>query len=97
MSVQAGGGVPSNYFSQMFAQVRRAAAQLVHVLLYALMIVSHRVLRYATPFLHLVLLGTSVALDSLAFGRLKSSIQRAGLRCESRTRTRGTPLLWWAL
>jgi len=30
--------------------------------LYALMIVSHRVLRYATPFLHLVLLGTSVAL-----------------------------------
>ena len=29
MSVQAGGGVPSNYFSQMFAQVRHAAAQLV--------------------------------------------------------------------
>jgi glycosyltransferase involved in cell wall biosynthesis len=30
--------------------------------LYAFMIVSHRVLRYATPFLHLVALGTSIAL-----------------------------------
>jgi cellulose synthase/poly-beta-1,6-N-acetylglucosamine synthase-like glycosyltransferase len=30
--------------------------------LYALMILSHRVLRYATPFLHLVALGTSIAL-----------------------------------
>jgi cellulose synthase/poly-beta-1,6-N-acetylglucosamine synthase-like glycosyltransferase len=30
--------------------------------LYALMIVSHRVLRYATPLLHLVALGTSIAL-----------------------------------
>src|SRR5258708_40237290 len=29
MSVQAGGGAPSNYFSQMVAQVRHAAAQLV--------------------------------------------------------------------
>jgi cellulose synthase/poly-beta-1,6-N-acetylglucosamine synthase-like glycosyltransferase len=30
--------------------------------LYALMIVSHRVLRYATPFLHLVALATTIAL-----------------------------------
>ena len=30
--------------------------------LYALMIVSHRVLRYLSPFLHLVVLGTSIAL-----------------------------------
>jgi cellulose synthase/poly-beta-1,6-N-acetylglucosamine synthase-like glycosyltransferase len=30
--------------------------------LYAFMIVSHRVLRYATPFLHLIVLGTSIAL-----------------------------------
>jgi glycosyltransferase involved in cell wall biosynthesis len=30
--------------------------------LYALMIVSHRVLRYATPFLHLIALATSIAL-----------------------------------
>jgi hypothetical protein len=30
--------------------------------LYALMIVSHRVLRYATPFLHLIVLATSIAL-----------------------------------
>jgi cellulose synthase/poly-beta-1,6-N-acetylglucosamine synthase-like glycosyltransferase len=30
--------------------------------LYALMIFSHRILRYATPFLHLVALGTSLAL-----------------------------------
>jgi cellulose synthase/poly-beta-1,6-N-acetylglucosamine synthase-like glycosyltransferase len=30
--------------------------------LYALMILSHRVLRYATPFLHLIALGTSIAL-----------------------------------
>jgi hypothetical protein len=30
--------------------------------LYALMIVSHRVLRYATPFLHVIALGTSLAL-----------------------------------
>ena len=30
--------------------------------LYALMIVSHRILRYASPFLHLVALGTSIAL-----------------------------------
>jgi hypothetical protein len=30
--------------------------------LYALMIVSHRVLRYASPFLHLAALATSVAL-----------------------------------
>jgi hypothetical protein len=30
--------------------------------LYALMIVSHRVLRYASPFLHLIALGTSIAL-----------------------------------
>jgi glycosyltransferase involved in cell wall biosynthesis len=30
--------------------------------LYALMIVSHRVLRYATPFLHVIVLGTSLAL-----------------------------------
>jgi len=30
--------------------------------LYALMIASHRLLRYATPFLHLVALGTNVAL-----------------------------------
>ena len=30
--------------------------------LYALMIVSHRVLRYLSPFLHLVALGTSIAL-----------------------------------
>jgi cellulose synthase/poly-beta-1,6-N-acetylglucosamine synthase-like glycosyltransferase len=30
--------------------------------LYALMIVSHRVLRYATPFLHLIAFGTSIAL-----------------------------------
>jgi hypothetical protein len=29
---------------------------------YALMIFSHRILRYATPFLHLVALGTSLAL-----------------------------------
>ena len=32
--------------------------------LYALMIFSHRILRYLSPFLHLVLLGTSVALLS---------------------------------
>ncbi len=31
---------------------------------YALMIVSHRILRYASPFLHLVALGTSIALLS---------------------------------
>jgi cellulose synthase/poly-beta-1,6-N-acetylglucosamine synthase-like glycosyltransferase len=30
--------------------------------LYALMIISHRILRYVSPFLHLILLGTSVAL-----------------------------------
>jgi glycosyltransferase involved in cell wall biosynthesis len=30
--------------------------------LYAFMIVSHRVLRYATPFLHLIVLATSIAL-----------------------------------
>jgi hypothetical protein len=30
--------------------------------LYGLMIVSHRVLRYATPFLHLIAFGTSIAL-----------------------------------
>ena len=30
--------------------------------LYALMIVSHRVLRYLSPFLHVVALGTSIAL-----------------------------------
>jgi cellulose synthase/poly-beta-1,6-N-acetylglucosamine synthase-like glycosyltransferase len=30
--------------------------------LYALMILSHRVLRYATPFLHLIALGASIAL-----------------------------------
>jgi hypothetical protein len=30
--------------------------------LYALMIVSHRILRYASPFLHLIALGTSIAL-----------------------------------
>jgi hypothetical protein len=30
--------------------------------LYALMIFSHRVLRYLSPFLHLVALGTSIAL-----------------------------------
>jgi glycosyltransferase involved in cell wall biosynthesis len=30
--------------------------------LYAFMIVSHRLLRYATPFLHLIVLGTSIAL-----------------------------------
>ena len=30
--------------------------------LYALMIVSHRILRYVSPFLHLVVLGTSIAL-----------------------------------
>ncbi len=30
--------------------------------IYALMILSHRVLRYATPFLHLIALGTSIAL-----------------------------------
>jgi hypothetical protein len=30
--------------------------------LYALMIFSHRILRYVTPFLHLVALGTSLAL-----------------------------------
>jgi hypothetical protein len=30
--------------------------------LYALMILSHRVLRYVTPFLHVIALGTSIAL-----------------------------------
>jgi hypothetical protein len=30
--------------------------------LYALMIVSHRILRYLTPFLHLIALGASIAL-----------------------------------
>jgi hypothetical protein len=30
--------------------------------LYALMIVSHRILRYLSPFLHLIVLGTSIAL-----------------------------------
>jgi hypothetical protein len=30
--------------------------------LYAVMIASHRLLRYATPFLHLIALGTSIAL-----------------------------------
>ena len=30
--------------------------------LYALMMFSHRILRYLTPFLHLVALGTSIAL-----------------------------------
>src|SRR3979411_2573487 len=30
--------------------------------LYALMIFSHRVLRYSSPFLHLIALGTSIAL-----------------------------------
>jgi glycosyltransferase involved in cell wall biosynthesis len=30
--------------------------------LYALMIVSHRILRYLSPFLHLILLGTNIAL-----------------------------------
>jgi cellulose synthase/poly-beta-1,6-N-acetylglucosamine synthase-like glycosyltransferase len=30
--------------------------------LYAVMIVSHRILRYLSPFLHLILLGTSIAL-----------------------------------
>jgi hypothetical protein len=30
--------------------------------LYALMIFSHRVLRYLSPFLHLIVLGTSIAL-----------------------------------
>ena len=30
--------------------------------LYALMIASHRVLRYLSPFLHLVVLGTNIAL-----------------------------------
>jgi hypothetical protein len=30
--------------------------------LYAMMIVSHRVLRYISPFLHLIALGTSIAL-----------------------------------
>jgi hypothetical protein len=30
--------------------------------LYALMILSHRVLRYLTPFLHVIALGTSIAL-----------------------------------
>lgn len=30
--------------------------------LYALMIISHRLLRYLSPFLHLVALGTSIAL-----------------------------------
>jgi cellulose synthase/poly-beta-1,6-N-acetylglucosamine synthase-like glycosyltransferase len=33
-------------------------------LLYALMIFSHRILRYASPFLHLLALGTSIALLS---------------------------------
>ncbi len=36
--------------------------------LYALMILSHRVLRYATPFLHLVALGTSIALVAIGAG-----------------------------
>jgi hypothetical protein len=30
--------------------------------LYALMIASHRILRYLSPFLHLILLGTNIAL-----------------------------------
>jgi hypothetical protein len=30
--------------------------------LYALMIVSHRILRYLSPFLHLIVLGTNIAL-----------------------------------
>jgi hypothetical protein len=33
-----------------------------YVPVYALMIVSHRVLRYASPFLHLIALGSSLAL-----------------------------------
>jgi hypothetical protein len=32
--------------------------------MYALMIVSHRILRYLSPFLHLVVLGTNIALLS---------------------------------
>jgi glycosyltransferase involved in cell wall biosynthesis len=36
---------------------------------YALMIVSHRVLRYASPFLHLIALGTSLGLALRGWGR----------------------------
>lgn len=38
--------------------------------LYALMIASHRLLRYATPFLHLVALAASVALVAIGAGTL---------------------------
>lgn len=41
--------------------------------LYASMIVSHRLLRYLTPFLHLIALGCNVALLALAAGPLSGS------------------------
>jgi hypothetical protein len=42
--------------------------------LYALMIVSHRILRYLSPFLHLIVLGTSVALLASRPGALYGAI-----------------------
>ena len=47
--------------------------------LYALMIVSHRVLRYVTPFLHLVALGTNIALSRAGLG-LRRRARRPGSR-----------------
>ena len=47
--------------------------------LYALMIVSHRILRYASPFLHLVAFGTSIALIGHGWIYLVAVILQAGV------------------
>ena len=64
--------------------------------LYALMIFSHRILRYLSPFLHLVALGTSIALlgDGLGLHRdARASRSRCCCRGAARRAVRVRPLL----
>ena len=53
--------------------------------LYALEIYSHRALRYATPFLHLIALGANVALLGRGHG-LHGDARRRSSRCSARQR-----------
>ena len=56
--------------------------------LYALMIFSHRILRYLSPFLHLIALGTSIALLGQRLG-VRGRARGAGSRCCCGARSRG--------
>ena len=64
--------------------------------LYALMIISHRLLRYLSPFLHLVALGTSIALLGQGWIYLAAvvvQLVRAARGARRTARSRSVPLL----